>query len=301
MSAHHKTVLRRKLIDTPAQQSVKRANGAFGQVIAKAAQEFGVSLGLIRRQSQRVKSADLTAFFSQYAIFSHTLCNDGAHVFLCLDSIFASALISPFLDQLSDQCALTNVLPRTEARPRFEEGAAALEIQLATGVYRVVQGTFRLQGSDLKIQVALGLQDTILKKAKPKQPAEAHPQMFDVRAEFDAVLFKRNMTLIALRALSEGDTIKFLKAALEQIMLCPKWADDGPVGYWGKSNGLYAVSFPSENKANASDAMEIELLKQPIGDVEGAEEIDQYLCDLEGLFDNTDGSEGDPAEPDEIN
>ena len=46
--------------------------------------------------------------------------------------------------------------------------------------------------------------------------------MFDVRAEFDAVLFKRTMTLNALRALSEGDTIKFPKAALEQIMLCPK-------------------------------------------------------------------------------
>ena len=46
-----------------------------------------------RRQSQRVKSADLTAFFSQYAIFANTLSNDGAHVFLCPDPIFASALI----------------------------------------------------------------------------------------------------------------------------------------------------------------------------------------------------------------
>ena len=191
--------------------------------------------GLIRRQSQRVKSADLTAFFSQYAIFAHTLSNDGAHVFPCLDPIFASALIevqtisfvsgaacvdrkpsitdrpliSPFLDRLSDQFALADVLPKTEARPRFEEGATALEIKLAKGVYRVVQGTFRLQGSDLKMQVALGVQDTTLKKAKPKQPAEPHPQMFDVRAEFDAVLFKRTMTLNALRALSEGDTIKF--------------------------------------------------------------------------------------------
>ena len=72
---------------------MKQANGAFGQVIAKTAQEFGLSLGLIRRQSQRVKSADLTAFFSHYAIFSHALGNDGAHVFLCVDPIFASALI----------------------------------------------------------------------------------------------------------------------------------------------------------------------------------------------------------------
>ena len=47
--------------------------------------------------------------------------------------------------------------------------------------------------------------------------------------------------------------------------------------------------------------MEIELLNQPIGDVESAEEIDQYLSDLEGLVDNTDGSEGDPPEPVEIN
>ena len=170
MSSHHITVLQRKLVDTPAQQSVKQANGAFGQVIAKTAQEFGLSLGLLRRQSQRVKSADLTAFFSQYAIFAHTLSNDGAHVLLCLDPIFASALvevqtisfvtgtagvdrtpsitdralISPFLDQLSDQSALADVLPQTEARPRFAEGAAALEIQLTTGVYRVLQGTFRL-------------------------------------------------------------------------------------------------------------------------------------------------------------
>jgi hypothetical protein len=63
LSAHHKTVLRRKFVDTPVQQSVKQANGAFGQVIAKTAQEFRLSLGLIRRQSQRLKSADLTAFF----------------------------------------------------------------------------------------------------------------------------------------------------------------------------------------------------------------------------------------------
>ena len=156
-----KPFLRRKLVDTPAQQSVKQANGAFGQFIAKTAQEFRLSLGLIRRQSQRFKSADLTAFFWQYAIFSHTLSNDGAHVFLCLDPIFASALIEvqtisfvtgmacvdrapsvtgralipPFLDKSSEQCALADVLPRTEARPRFEEGAAALEIQLAKGVF----------------------------------------------------------------------------------------------------------------------------------------------------------------------
>ena len=59
----------------------------------------------------------------------------------CVDrtpSITDRALISPFLDQLSDQSALADVLPQTEARPRFEEGAAALEIQLATGIYRVV-------------------------------------------------------------------------------------------------------------------------------------------------------------------
>ena len=176
----------------------------------------------------------------------------------------------------------------------------ALEIQLATGVYRVVQGTFRLQGSDLKMQIALGVQDTTLKRAKPKQPSEPHPQMFDVSPEFDAVLFKRTMTLNALRALSEGDTIKFPKAALEQIMFCPKGTNEGPVGYLGKSNGLYAVSFPSENKADASEAMDIELLAQSIEYVESAEEIDQYLSDLEGLVDNTDGSEGDPIEPVEI-
>jgi hypothetical protein len=90
----------------------------------------------------------LTAFFSQYAIFAHTLSNDGARVLLCLDPIFASALIeektisfvtgtacadrtpsitdraliSPFLDQLLDQSALADVLPQTAARPQFEEG-----------------------------------------------------------------------------------------------------------------------------------------------------------------------------------
>ena len=97
----------------------------------------------------------------------------------------------------------------------------------------MVQGTFRLQGGDLKMQVALGLQDTTLKKPKPKQPAEPHPQMFDVRAEFDAVLFKRTMTLNALRALSEGDTIKFPKAALEQIMLRPRGQMNGQWVIWG--------------------------------------------------------------------
>jgi hypothetical protein len=83
-------------------------------------------------------------------------------------------------------------------------------------------------------------------------------------------------------------------------MLCPKGADEGPVGYLGKSNGLYAVSFPSENKADVSDAMEIELPAQSIEDAESAEEIDPYLSDLKGLVDNTDGSEGDPPEPVEI-
>ena len=52
----------------------------------------------------------------------------------------------------------------------------------------MVQRTLRLRGSDLKMQVALGVQDNTLKKPNPKQPAEPHPQMFDVRAEFDAVL-----------------------------------------------------------------------------------------------------------------
>ena len=109
------------------------------------------------------------------------------------------------------------------------------------------------------------------------------------------------MTLNALRGLSQGDTIKFPKAALEEIMLCPKGADEGPVGYLGKANGMYAVSFPSENKADASDAMEIELLAQSLEDAESAEEIDQYLSDLEGMVDNNDGSEGDASEPVEIN
>ena len=108
------------------------------------------------------------------------------------------------------------------------------------------------------------------------------------------------MTLNALRALSEGDTIKFPKAPLEQIMLRPKGAAEGPAGYLGKSNGLYAVSYPSENKVDASDAMEIELLAQSVDGAESAEEIDQYLSDLKGLVENTDGSEGDPSEPVEI-
>ena len=120
--------------------------------------------------------------------------------------------------------------------------------------------------------------------------------MFDVRAEFDAVLFKRTMTLNALRTVSQGDTIKFPKAVLEQIMLCPKGADEGPVGYLGKSNGLYAVPFPSENKAYAPDAMEIELLAQSVEGAESAEEIYQYLSDLEGLVENSDGSEEDLPE-----
>ena len=73
------------------------------------------------------------------------------------------------------------------------------------------------------------------------------------------------------------------------------------MGYLGKSNGLYAVSFPSVDKADESDAMEIELLTQSIEDAASAEEIDQYLSGLEGLVDNSDGSKGDPPEPVEIN
>ena len=67
----------------------------------------------------------------------------------------------------------------------------------------------------------------------------------------------------------------------------------------GKPNGLYAVSFPSENKANASAAMEIDFA-QSVDGADSAGKIDQYLSDLEGLVDNTDGSEGDPPEPVEI-
>ena len=79
-------------------------------------------------------------------------------------------------------------------------------------------------------------------------------------------------------------------------MLCPKGADEGPVGYLGKSNGLCAVPFPSENKAYAPDAMEIELLAQSVEGAESAEEIYQYLSDLEGLVENSDGSEEDLPE-----
>jgi flagellar motor switch protein FliM len=46
-------------------------------------------------------------------------------------------------------------------------------------------------------------------------------------------LFKRTMTLNALSALSEGDTIKFPKAALEQIMLRLKGQMKGQWVIWG--------------------------------------------------------------------
>jgi hypothetical protein len=46
--------------------------------------------------------------------------------------------------------------------------------------------------------------------------------------------------------------------------------------------------------------MEIELLAQSVDGAESAEEIDQCHSDLEGLAENTDGSEGDPPEPVEI-
>jgi hypothetical protein len=51
------------------------------------------------------------------------------------------------------------------------------------------------------------------------------------------------MTLNALRALSEGDTIKFLKAALEQIMLCPKGQMKGQWGIW--ENQMDCASYRS--------------------------------------------------------
>ena len=46
--------------------------------------------------------------------------------------------------------------------------------------------------------------------------------------------------------------------------------------------------------------MEIELLAQSVEGAESDEEIDHYLSGLEGLVDNSDGSEGDPPEPVEI-
>ena len=45
-----------------------------------------------------------------------------------------------------------------------------MEIHLKTGVYRVVQGTFRLQGSDLKMQIALAL-----KRWLQNQPSQNRP------------------------------------------------------------------------------------------------------------------------------
>jgi len=56
--------------------------------------------------------------------------------------------------------------------------------------------------------------------------------MFGVGTEFDAVLFKRSTTLIDLRTVSAGDTIKFSKSALTEVKLCPKNADEGSVGIW---------------------------------------------------------------------
>jgi hypothetical protein len=46
--------------------------------------------------------------------------------------------------------------------------------------------------------------------------------------------------------------------------------------------------------------MDIELLDQSIEDEESAEEIDQYLSDLEDLVANADGSERERPEPVEI-
>ena len=328
MSAHHKTVLRRKLVDSSAQQSLTQSNGAFGQVIAKTAREFDLSLGLIRRQSQRVRSTDLHAVFSQYAIFSHAMSTEGNQIFLCLDPILASALIevqtisfvsgtscvdrspsvtdraliAPFLDQLAHQGALSDVLPKTKTRPHIEEGADAMEIHLKTGVYRVVQGTFRLQGSDLKMQIALGVKEMAAKSAKPKQPAETHPQMFDVRAEFDAVLFKRSMTLNELSTLSEGDLFKFPTSSLKQVMLCPKGTDEGPVGYLGKANGMFAVSFPAENIVEAKDTSpsHIPALDHKLEDNLEEDDIDQYLSDIDVISEASGGPEPDGSEPAEL-
>jgi len=78
--------------------------------------------------------------------FSQTLSKDLGYISLCLDPIFSleliavqtisfvtgtscvdrtssitdRALMSHFLNQFSDQFALADVVPQTEARPRFE-------------------------------------------------------------------------------------------------------------------------------------------------------------------------------------
>lgn len=309
MSAHHHTILRRKLVDSSAQRSLKQANGAFGQVISKIAKEFELSLGLIRRQSQRVKSTDLGTLFSPFSIFAHTLSVEDAPVFICLDPIMASALIemqtisfvsgracvdrkpsitdraliAPFLDHLLHQCAPADILPKITDRPKFEENAQELEIQMESGVYRVIHGTFRLQGSDLKMQIALGVKEASIQKEASRTHADPHPQMFDVRTEFDAVLFRRSMSLSALDTLAVGDTITFPRTTLERVTLCPKGLNTGPTGHLGKSNGLFAVSFPNEAGQDDDQAIQTdrELIAAATQENADAENFDDYLSGLE--------------------
>jgi len=78
------------------------------------------------------------------------------------------------------------------------------------------------------------------------------------------------MTLNKLRALSEGYSIRFYKAALEQIMLRPKGADEEPLGNFRKSSGLCVVSLPVKNKAKTTDAMDNQLPTQALEEKVGA-------------------------------
>ena len=155
----------------------------------------------------------------------------------------------------------------------------------------MVQGTFRLQGSDLKMQIALGVKEMAAKSSKPNQPPETHPQMFDVRAEFDAVLFKRSLTLNELSTLSEGDLFKFHMSSLKQVMLCPKGTDEGPVGHLGKANGMFAVSFPAENTVEEKDISpsQIPVLNQKLKNNLEEDDIDQYLSKIDVISEASGG------------
>jgi hypothetical protein len=152
------------------------------------------------------------------------------------------------------------------------------------------------------MQIALGIKEMAAKSAKPKQPPETHPQMFDVRAEFDAVLFKRSMTLNELSTLSEGDLFKFPMSSLKQVMLCPKGTDEGPVGYLGKANRMFAVSFPAENIVEAKEISppHIPALNHKLEDNLEGDDIDQYLSEIDVISEASGGPEPDGSEPAEL-
>ena len=91
-------------------------------------------------------------------------------------------------------------------------------------------------------------------------------------------------------------------SSLKQIMLCPKGTDEGLVGYLGKANGMFAVSFPAENFVEEKDTSpsHIPELNQKLEDNLEGDDIEQYLSEIDVIPEASGEPEPGVSEPVEL-